>query len=130
DTWCGHYADAGVCCVNPTAVEIGVVADESVRLVECVTKSGYADCCCRVEIFHDGAWGTVCDDYFDYKEAAVVCRQMGLTGGVSFWNFGGGFGHIWLDSLNCGGSEATLGECPHDDWGDHDCSHYEDAGES
>ena len=31
----------------------------------------------RLEIFHDGQWGTVCDDYFGEAETKVVCRMLG-----------------------------------------------------
>ena len=31
----------------------------------------------RLEVFHEGAWSTVCDDDFGYSEANVVCVQLG-----------------------------------------------------
>jgi len=33
----------------------------------------------RLEVYHDGVWGSVCDHGFNDKEASVVCRSLGFT---------------------------------------------------
>ncbi|XP_063062354.1 galectin-3-binding protein A-like [Engraulis encrasicolus] len=86
----------------------------------------------RVEVFHDSDWGTVCDDNWGMEEARVVCTQLGFRGALSA-EVGGTFpsraaGSIWLDDLECKGSENSLSSCTFKGWGVNDCSHAEDAG--
>jgi len=39
-----------------------------------------------------------------------------------------GTGQIWLDNVNCGGTETRLIDCPANTLGSHNCGHTEDAG--
>ena len=91
---------------------------------------GYRDGEGRVEIFHDGHWGTVCDDFWDIKDAQVVCRELGYSRALLALQtslFGEGNGHIWLDNVHCVGNESSIANCQHNGWNDNDCYHYEDA---
>ncbi|XP_072828151.1 scavenger receptor cysteine-rich domain-containing protein DMBT1 isoform X4 [Vicugna pacos] len=92
---------------------------------------GSGRCSGRVEVLHEGAWGTVCDDLWDLNEAEVVCRQLGCGRAVSALgraHFGPGSGDIFLDNLQCAGVERYLGQCAHSGWSEHNCGHHEDAG--
>ena len=84
----------------------------------------------RVEIFYNGTWGTVCDDSWDLRDAVVVCRQLGYPSALTAIgraSFGPGIGTIWLDNVECRGSESSIDMCQHNGWGDQDCVHGEDA---
>lgn len=94
-------------------------------------RGGEDDCSGRVELWHAGSWGTVCDDSWDLADAEVVCRQLGCGRALSALAgaaFGPGSGPVWLDEVQCRGSEASLRSCPAEPWGRGDCAHKEDAG--
>ncbi|XP_038668952.1 uncharacterized protein LOC119974255 [Scyliorhinus canicula] len=99
---------------------------ENIRL-----RKGANNCSGRVEVLYNGTWGTVCDDHWGEKEAAVVCRQLEcgkFQVVVNSSAFGPSMGSIWLDDVNCTGEEKSLADCQHRPVGKHDCTHKEDAG--
>ena len=109
------------------ATEADGAAEGDVRLVNGGTEQEG-----RVEIYHDGEWGTVCDDRFVSEDAGVVCRQLGYTGGEVRTRaaFGAGSGTIWMDDVRCAGTESRLADCAFAGWGLHNCRHSEDVGVS
>lgn len=84
----------------------------------------------RLEVFHNGEWGTVCDDGWDLLDASTVCRELG------FWNAsaittssvsGQGTGPVWIRNAQCAGDETTLRNCPIT-WESQTCGHDRDVG--
>ncbi|MBN3309979.1 DMBT1 protein, partial [Amia calva] len=111
-----------------TSGGVGVRCSEHWRLR---LAGGGSQCAGRVEVYHGGAWGSVCDDLWDLADASVVCRQLGCgqalraTGSAEF---GGGSGPVWLDDVSCRGNETALWDCPRASWERRNCRHKEDAG--
>jgi len=136
-------------CDNSTKLEVRLVdpslspADFTGFTAEPVKRG-------RVEIKHNGIWGTVCDDFFGENEAKVVCRMLGFSEeevdgafpikGES--QFSAASGPIWVRmeqrsttylphdvvAKGCIGTETSLSECnniilKHD----HFCEHKEDV---
>ena len=78
----------------------------------------------RLEVFYNGQWGGVCRRSFSARDAKVACRQLGYTGGRDIsTRFPAPSGMpIWLDYVECTGSESRLDRCPHAGWGPQNCA--------
>ncbi|KAL6460100.1 hypothetical protein MHYP_G00318590 [Metynnis hypsauchen] len=113
-------------CRLQKQLSITCLTNNPIRLV----GSG-ADCAGRLEVFHNGSWGTVNDNLWDIKDAQVVCRQ--LQCGVALSapvpaQFGPGTGRIWLNEVECEGNETSLWNCRFHLCGEHECGHKDDVG--
>ncbi|XP_060758925.1 deleted in malignant brain tumors 1 protein-like [Neoarius graeffei] len=113
-------------CSSGEQLYITCSAPRSIRLV----GSG-GDCAGRLEVFHSGSWGTVCDDSWDIEDAQVVCRQLqcgeALSTHIPAW-FGPGTGPVWLNEVECEGKETSLWNCRYQLCEEGECGHQEDVG--
>ena len=83
-----------------------------------------------MEVYHNGEWGTVCDDGWDLNDAQTICNELDLGTAVAARHnafYGQGNGQIWLSNINCVGSELLIENCSHGGWGIHNCNHSQDA---
>uniref|UniRef100_A0AAV2KE53 SRCR domain-containing protein n=1 Tax=Knipowitschia caucasica TaxID=637954 RepID=A0AAV2KE53_KNICA len=119
---------SGVCAQFRAFKRSSTVQEGDVRLAASRLSFGG-----RVEIFHAGQWGTVCDDGWDLDEAHVVCRQLKFPRALSVMTGGEGYydkpasGPIWMDDMKCKGTEKYLHACTFKGWGITDCTHKEDV---
>ena len=68
----------------------------------------------RVEIRVNGTWGTICDGYFSYNDALVVCRMLGYATADRPARpnaFGIGTYSPLLYSVYCRGTEQSILDC-------------------
>ena len=133
---CGHSEDAWVICSN-SEFKAPPSSANQVQL----SHEGYG----YVMVWGNGRWNTVCDDYFGYNEARVICNSIYGTEPLNSdgWNVGmfldnnpfatpsyldrHSYDTIMMDDLACRGDEATLFDCSGNDHFSHNCGHSEDA---
>ncbi|XP_063406012.1 deleted in malignant brain tumors 1 protein-like [Mytilus trossulus] len=101
---CDHWDDVGVHCFLNCSTE-----DEGILRI----TAGYAKHQGRLEIHYRGEWGTVCENHFGNVDAEVACKQLGYCSGIMqpANHIRHGKGAIWLNDVNCSGSESKLLDC-------------------
>ena len=110
--------------------------DGDVRLKEGETASEG-----NVEVCMNNTYGAVCDDFWDSRDAEVVCRQLGFSNGNASLLFclvwlliliylidsqallGRDISalSVFLDNVQCVGNEKSLLECSRSTLGNHNC---------
>ncbi|XP_045438928.1 Fc receptor-like protein 6 isoform X2 [Pipistrellus kuhlii] len=94
--------------------------------------NGAHPCEGRVEVERAGRWGTVCDDGWDMKDVAVVCREVGCgaakhtPAAVLYPPLAEDAQPVFIQVARCNGTEKALAECEQEEI--FDCGHDEDAG--
>ena len=87
----------------------------------------------RIEVRHQGIWGTICNLGRDFDVGTVVCRQLGYKRAEKMvdnpYLFGQGNGPVWMNP-HCAGNESSLAHCYFYRWAVYDfwCNHTHDAG--
>eukprot|EP00960_Hanusia_phi_P062611 765213-Hanusia_phi.AAC.2 len=167
---CAHGQDVGICCIGhaggpkgkrrgpsyfprcPSAETPGAEDDVAQAESNAVqtedisskTKVRLVDCsrfACRLEVLHEGAWGTVCDKDFGSETANAICKSLGFADGgtsKSKCSLQTKYGNcqpnsedtspIWLSGLQCLGFERDIVGCKRSAWGDSQCTHDDDVG--
>ena len=113
---------------HPYAERLTIRDDDEPLGAELRLVDGTGDHEGRLEIRHEGQWGTVCDDYWTDVEAGVVCSILewklgavdnrGRTRDEQGRSLPPYFGptpagmRMWLDNVNCEGNETSLLACP------------------
>ncbi|XP_035697079.1 deleted in malignant brain tumors 1 protein-like [Branchiostoma floridae] len=125
---CGHSEDVGVVCTSSGQGGTTNPDSDRVRLV-----GGSAASEGRLEVRPENSyeWGTVCDDDFGTADANVVCKMLGYYGAYRVRGsayYGQGTGDIYMDDVECSGSEISLFHCSYPGWGVENCGHSEDVG--
>ncbi|XP_033863030.3 deleted in malignant brain tumors 1 protein-like [Acipenser ruthenus] len=117
---CDHEKDAGVECAGKSGIT-------NLRLV-----NGSTSCSGRVEVLHNNQWRTLCDEGWDLNDAKVVCQSLGCGEALSAERgarFGQGTGQIWLNEVQCNGTESSIMNCLKSEFGiAPNCDHGKEAG--
>ena len=96
---CTHREDVAVSCTDNASTPTQSVSTTLVTPVRLVGGSRSKG---RLEVLHNGVWGTVCNHSITDAEAGVVCKMLGFASGIKIdnRNYGTGHGPMWLDAVS------------------------------
>ena len=57
----------------------------------------------------------------------TCCNTVRYIGTKTHNDYGAGSGQIWLDNVQCNGTERDIDDCTHTAWGVHSCEHHDDV---
>ena len=73
-----------------------------------------------MEVVNQNVWAPVCGAEWSWREAAVVCRQLGYNSGAMATTmpfFGSFASDSWIGGIRCNGTEELLQHCRNEgDW--------------
>ena len=67
-------------------------------------------------------------DIIAYNHGSKLLKKLNLNLGAETFTEAGGEGRIWLDNVQCVGTETKLINCTASSIGVHSCTHDQDAG--
>ncbi|XP_046372100.2 lysyl oxidase homolog 2-like [Haliotis rufescens] len=73
-----------------------------------------------VLVYHRHSWGAICDKEWDFKDADVVCKELGFLEAHKATygsQFGKGSNRKWMSNVRCSGYEDKLKYCMFLGWG-------------
>lgn len=76
--------------------------------------NGTQRCTGRLEVFHNGFWGKVCDTNWSTKEAAMVCKELSCgnpSKSTDTLDFGERSGQRGYTISTCTGNASSLAHC-------------------
>lgn len=105
-TDCDHTQDAGVICTPKDRLGREIYATQGL-----------------VQVYHNNAWGWICNQQWDDIDSKVVCQELGYENATLLYGDPvDKSGIIWMNKVNCDGSEGSLISCAYDGWLDHNCT--------
>ncbi|XP_071141931.1 neurotrypsin-like [Mytilus edulis] len=115
--------------------EWGTVSDTNFENVDAEVAcglritEGFAENQGRLEVYYKGECGTLCDNQFANVDAEVACKQLGYCSRLMIppHKVDDGIGTIWLNNVNCSGSESRLLNFTFNANASN-CRHYGDVG--